>query len=199
MQGCRVASTRADAARNRDAVLRATSALVATAGAHALRVADVAAEAGVGAGTIYRAFGSKSGLLLALLNERERALQDELLRGKPPLGPGAPPAERLLAFALALHELTVVDRDVIVASEQTPTARYRTGAYTAWHAHAALLLEQAGAADPQLAADYLLAPLAAGLYSELLDRRNVKVRRIRDQLRRHIHASIRAQQPSERD
>ncbi len=183
---------RADALRNRDAVLRATSTLLAKVGASALRVADVAAEAGVGAGTIYRAFGSKSGLLLALLDERERALQEALIRGKPPLGPGAPAADRLLAFATALHELTVAERDVIVASERSPLARYRTGAYAAWHAHVSLLLAEAGAPDATLAADFLLAPLAAGLYADLLDRRRIGARRIRDQLRRHVQASLAA-------
>jgi AcrR family transcriptional regulator len=187
-----VAAMRADAVRNRDAVLRATEALLSTVGADALRIADVAAEAGVGAGTIYRAFGSKSGLLLALLDERERSLQEALIRGRPPLGPGAPPAERLLAFMLALHTLTVAERDVLVASEDTPVARYQAGAYGAWHAHAALLLDQAGAADPPLAADFLLAPLGAGLYTHLLDERRISARRIRAQIERHVKQAPRA-------
>jgi AcrR family transcriptional regulator len=185
-----VAGSRADALRNREAVLRATEALVARVGAEALRVADVAAAARVGVGTIYRAFGSKSGLLLAVLDERERSLQETLIRGKPPLGPGAPPRERLLAFVEALHDLTVAEREILVASEHSPTARYSTGAYEAWHTHATLLLGQAGAADPDLAADFLVAPVAGGLYTHLLDRRKLSARRIRDQLRRHVGASL---------
>ena len=68
---------------------------------------DVAAAAGVGKGTLYRRFGDRWTLLRALIEEPERDFQDELIRGEPPLGPGAPPMERLRAFGagqLALLE-----------------------------------------------------------------------------------------------
>src|SRR3954470_281953 len=96
---------RADAQRNRDAVLAAAQRVVDRDGAAALRIGDVAKAAGVGAGTIYRGFGSKRELLLELLGERERALQDAVISGPPPLGPGAEPGDRLVAFLLALHAL----------------------------------------------------------------------------------------------
>jgi AcrR family transcriptional regulator len=51
----------------------------------------VAAEAGVGKGTLFRRFGDRAGLAVALLDERERDLQAAVLSGPPPLGPGAPP------------------------------------------------------------------------------------------------------------
>ena len=79
---------RADAARNRRAVLAAAQALVDRDGAERVRIGDVARRAGVGTGTVYRSFGSKRELLLGLVDDRERELQDELLRGAPPLGPG---------------------------------------------------------------------------------------------------------------
>src|SRR5688500_11090410 len=110
---------RADAVRNRAAILAATEELVAAGGAARLRIAEVARRAGVGPGSVYRAFGSKGDLLLALLDERERVLQEELIRGAAPLGPGAPPAERLEAFVLALHDLHVREREVIVAADST--------------------------------------------------------------------------------
>src|SRR4051812_10763860 len=96
---------RADRSRNRAAVLAAAQKLFAARGPESVRMEDVAAEAGVGVGTVYRGFTDRAGLVRALLDERERRLQDALLRGTPPLGPGAPARERLLAFlaALAAH------------------------------------------------------------------------------------------------
>src|SRR5512142_2083782 len=55
--------------------------------------------AGVGKGTIFRRFGNKAGLAVALLDTRERELQEAILHGPPPLGPGAGSAARLTAFA----------------------------------------------------------------------------------------------------
>ena len=59
---------------------------------------DIAAAAGVGKGTVFRRFGSRAGLMMVLLDEDEKASQQAFLFGPPPLGPDAPPLERLLAF-----------------------------------------------------------------------------------------------------
>src|SRR3954465_14948071 len=93
---------RADRSRNRAAVLAAAQKLFAARGPESVRMEEVAAEAGVGVGTVYRGFTDRAGLGRALLGARERRLQDALLRGAPPLGPGAPARERLLAFLTAL-------------------------------------------------------------------------------------------------
>src|SRR5688500_557745 len=121
---------------------------------------DVARVAGVGKGTLYRRYGDKAALAVALLDEQERALQQELLRGRPPLGPGAPPAERLAAFYAAIVELTEANAELALAAEQG-AARYRTGAYAFWRAHVASLVGAAGRPDPDgTLAEVLLAPLA---------------------------------------
>ena len=52
-------------------------------------MAEVAAAAGVGVGTLYRRFGDRSGLAYALIDERERAFQSAFIEGPSPLGPGA--------------------------------------------------------------------------------------------------------------
>lgn len=181
-----MSSDRADARRNRALVLQATEQLVASEGVDRLRVADVARVAGVGAGTVYRAFGSKAGLLLGLLDERERELQEQVLRGDPPLGPGAPAAERLEAFVTALHQLIVAERAILIASEAgSALSRYRTGAYAAWRTHLVVLLGDLDAsADAEVLADVLLAPLAAALQAHLIDDRNIAVTRVRDAMRR---------------
>jgi AcrR family transcriptional regulator len=151
---------RADAARNRAAVLAAASALFAEQGVAAVSMDQVAAAAGVGKGTLFRRFGDKAGLAAALLDAREAALQEAILRGPPPLGPGAPAADRLAAFADAYLSYLLAHLDLVRMSETAaPGARYRIGAYRFWHRHAAILL--AGTPDPEQAAHALLAPLAA--------------------------------------
>src|SRR4051794_17490432 len=89
---------RADAAKNRELILAAAERLFERRGVDQVSMDQIAHEAGVGKGTLFRRFGARASLARALLDERERRFQDELIRGAPPLGPGAPPAERLVAF-----------------------------------------------------------------------------------------------------
>jgi AcrR family transcriptional regulator len=177
---------RLDAVRNRAAILAAAEQLVARDGPERVRIAEVARSAGVGPGSVYRAFQSKSALLLALLDERERLLQEEILRGDPPLGPGAPADERLIAFVLALHELTVHQRGVLAAAEQGSVhARHCTGAHHAWRLHVTLLLRELRPdTDAEVLAELLLAPLAASVYVYLIDHRSVAPERVRAELKR---------------
>ncbi|MFJ5307022.1 TetR family transcriptional regulator [Streptomyces sp. NPDC088350] len=65
----------------------------------------VAAFAGVGKSTAFRRFGNRAGLLQALLEERSREPRDAVGNGPPPLGPGAPAPERLLASTDAFVRL----------------------------------------------------------------------------------------------
>lgn len=157
-----VVRERADAARNRIRVLAAAERLFAERGVPGVTMDDVAAAAGVGKGTLYRRFGDKGGLAMALLDEQERELQQQLLTGPAPLGPGAPPADRLAAFTAAY--LCFLDRalDLVLLSEtSTPGARFRTGAHGFWRQHCHFLLQESDAQDPGVAADVLLAALSA--------------------------------------
>jgi AcrR family transcriptional regulator len=158
---------RADAARNRAAVLEAAARLFAEQGVEAVSMDQVAAAAGVGKGTLFRRFGDKSGLAAALLDARERVLQEAVLHGPPPLGPGAPADERLAAFLNAYLDYLLEHLALVRMSETaTPGARYRIGAYRFWHHHVAILL--ATAPDPGHAAHALLAALAADHVAALL-------------------------------
>jgi AcrR family transcriptional regulator len=142
---------RADAARNRLRALTAAETLFARHGVDAVTMDDVATAAGVGKGTLYRRFGDKGGLAMALLDERERELQQQIRTGEPPLGPDAPPADRLAAFINAYLELLSRQLDLVLLSETATTgARFRTGAHTLWRAHCRHLLATGGAADPEL-------------------------------------------------
>ncbi|HZE51276.1 MAG TPA: TetR/AcrR family transcriptional regulator [Jatrophihabitantaceae bacterium] len=153
---------RSDAARNRKRVLDAAKKLFDERGVAAVTLDDVVAAAGVGKGTLFRRFGDKAGLAVALLDEQERTLQEEILTGPPPLGPGASPVERLLAFVRA-YVAYVADNTELVAMSQTssPGARLRTGSHRFWRQHCEFLLASADAPDAGLRADILLAGLTA--------------------------------------
>jgi hypothetical protein len=83
---------RSDAARNRRALLDAAAELIAESGPATLTMEGVARRAGVGKGTVFRRFGSRAGLMLALLDHSEHQLQAAFIAGPPPLGPRADPA-----------------------------------------------------------------------------------------------------------
>src|SRR6266545_4434112 len=158
---------RADAARNRRRVLDAAERLFAESGS--VTMEDIARAAGVGRATLYRRFPDPASIAVALLDEHERRLQEQLLRGAPPLGPGAPPAERLAAFYAAMVDL--LDRHLHLALHgETGPARFATGAYGFWRAHVRSLLVAAGHPKPDALVDILLAPLAPELYQFQRDR-----------------------------
>jgi AcrR family transcriptional regulator len=123
----------------------------------------------VGKGTLYRRFGDRGGLALALLNEREAEFQERMLRGPAPLGPGAPPAERLQAFFAALCDLLECHLDLIVDFETASAGgRYRAGFYGVYHRHVSVLLAELNPdADAPTLAHLLLAPFSGDLYLHL--------------------------------
>ncbi|MDX6258791.1 MAG: hypothetical protein QOH84_479 [Kribbellaceae bacterium] len=160
---------RADARRNRLKVLEAAERLFAEQGVKNVSLDAIASAAGVGKGTVFRRFGDRAGLSVALLDEREVELQTKLLSGPPPLGPGAPAVDRVTAFLLAYTELLDRHVELFADSENASDgARYRIGSYHLWHRHIAMLIEEA---RPDLDADYtahfILAPLAADLHHAL--------------------------------
>jgi AcrR family transcriptional regulator len=156
---------RADAARNRSAILCAAQRLVSERGADGVTMDEVACAAGVGKGTLFRRFGDRAGLLRALLDERERAFQEEFIRGCPPLGPGAPVRERLIAFGhRSLDEIEIQGELLAAAEAGAPGLRVLHSVYGARRAHlAALLRDAAPLSDSDYIADVLMGALAAEL------------------------------------
>jgi AcrR family transcriptional regulator len=161
---------RADARRNRQRILEAAAELVEERGIDTVTMDEVAARAGVAKGTVFHRFGNRAGLAQALVDQSERELQEAILEGPPPLGPGAAPEERLVAFLEALLELVVDRLDLLLVSDYDhPGQRFATGAYRGWVWHAALLLREAGLGDmPVGLAHTLLAPIAADLVQHRL-------------------------------
>ena len=160
---------RADAARNRAKILTAARQLFAERGVEHVSMEEVAEAAGVGKGTLFRRFGDRAGLARALLDESEREVQDAVLRGPPPLGPGARASERLRAFFSALVGLLEEHGELLLVSESgRPTARFHTAVYAAWHQHTALLIGEARPeANAPLLAHLLLSTVNAGLFHHL--------------------------------
>jgi AcrR family transcriptional regulator len=171
---------RADAARNRERILCAARRLFQERDPACVSMDDVAEAAGVGKGTLFRRFGSRASLAAAVLSESERALQESFIRGEPPLGPGAPPRERLVAFGEAMLDMLDAHCDLLVSAQVGP-AQFAHPAHDAHRLHVALLLREAdGACDAELLADTLLAALGAELFVYLRDVRGMGLERLKD-------------------
>jgi AcrR family transcriptional regulator len=151
---------RADAARNRRHLLATAREMLAEQGADKLTMDGLAERAGLGKGTVFRRFGTRAGIFAALLDDDERDFQEQVLSGPPPLGPGAPPLDRLIAYGRARIGFLIGHREIaraaldgresVPAGSQTPMSR----------AHIRLLLGQIGlAADLDILATQLTAAL----------------------------------------
>lgn len=155
---------RADAARNRRLLLAVAREIVAESGPAHLTMDLLAERSGLGKGTVFRRFGSRAGIFQAMLDDSERALQQEILTGPPPLGPGAPPAERLVAYGTARirflaqhHEIALARLDGRQANGPRPPLS---------HIHIRVLLREL--ALPGADIDMLAAQLASALEGPLL-------------------------------
>jgi AcrR family transcriptional regulator len=152
---------RADAARNRRLLLATAREIIAGQGADKLTMDGLADRAGLGKGTVFRRFGSRAGIFAALLDDDERDFQEQVLAGPPPLGPGAPPLDRLIAYGRARIDFLIGHLDIargaldgrerVPAGSQTPMSR----------AHIRFLLGQMNldAADLDVLATQLTAAL----------------------------------------
>ncbi|MFB8279903.1 TetR/AcrR family transcriptional regulator [Nocardia colli] len=179
---------RADAARNRAKVLAAAAELFASRDPRTVTMDDIAKAAGVGRGTLYRRYPDTNSIAVALLDEHERALQAQLIGGEPPLGPGAPPAERLAAFYAAMVELLDAHADLVLGAE-IGGARFATGSYGFWFAHVRALLLAGDIREPDALVDPLLAPLGAEIYQQQRSR-GLTSAQIADALRDLAHSIL---------
>ena len=157
---------RADAARNRRLLLATAREIIAEDGVDKLTMDGLAGRAGLGKGTVFRRFGTRSGIFHALLDDDERDFQEQVLFGPPPLGPGAPPLDRLIAYGRARIDFLIGHRQIaraaldgreqIPAGPETPMSR----------AHIRLLLGEINLGTADL--DVLAIQLTAALDGPLL-------------------------------
>jgi AcrR family transcriptional regulator len=174
---------RADAVRNRHAILAATEELLAAHRPRDISIEQVALAAGVGKGTVFHRFGSRMGLMTALMIERAKALTEAVTSGPPPLGPGAPDRERLLAFLDAVIEVVGRNKSLLAelafSGTAEPAATGRDAAvgegtardghrddhpvYRFWHGHISMLIS---AQRPDVDAEMIAHVLLGSLHSE---------------------------------
>jgi AcrR family transcriptional regulator len=162
---------RADAARNRRAILAATEQLLATHRPQDITMEQVAAAAGVGKGTVFHRFGNRMGLMIALMVERAQAREEAVTAGPPPLGEGGTDRDRLLAFLDAI--VGVISRNKSLMAElaytgaappapkqQPADERGKHPVYQFWHGHIrALIAAQRPDADADMIAHLMLGAL----------------------------------------
>lgn len=171
------APERADAARNREVLLEAAQRLVDHCGVDGVTMDAVAHEAGVGKGTVFRRFDSREGLMASLLNRSETAWQASILSGPPPLGPGAEPMERLLAFGGSRLEVNLRHAELIEAAGRAGIRNYAAYSFAATHVRY-LLGELRVGGDIALLATALLAPLEVPILLQQTRTEGMQIERI---------------------
>ncbi|GAA2086050.1 TetR/AcrR family transcriptional regulator [Streptomyces albiaxialis] len=184
--------SRADAVRNREAVLDAAEALFVREGLAQVSMNSVAAAAGVGKGTVFRAFTDRAGLLQALAGRRTAPLQEAAAEGPAPLGPGTPPRERIPALLDAVARAKLDNLSLYVALEETGSSSpYRVPSYGWWHGTLRGELEKL--TDPAHAgflAHALLAAVRADLMTHLAVEEGIPAEEIRERLAAYVESAL---------
>ncbi|MFJ7587671.1 TetR/AcrR family transcriptional regulator [Streptomyces sp. NPDC097617] len=176
---------RKDAVRNRAAVFTAADTLFARCGSpEEVTMADIAAAAGVGKATLFRAFGDRTGLIRALSEARLAPIREAVEQGPEPLGPATPPLERLPALLDAVLCFKLDNRHLALALEGSGAdSPYRTEHYDRWHALVRDLLRSIpGPPDSDFTAHALLAATRADLVAYLAGEKGVPREELRAQL-----------------
>ncbi len=188
-EGSVARSERMDAAANRARILATAERLFAERGVDQVNMADIAEEAEVGKGTLYRRFANKAELCLALMDTQLRAFQDQTLAQlRWQMLAGRPYLEQLREF---LGELVLfVDRHIPLLCEvqragllETNQANSRPHFWQYMTVRGLLnAAVQARELPPNLdtayLADALLAPLMADIFRFQRERRGFPAERI---------------------
>ncbi|ABW13088.1 transcriptional regulator, TetR family [Parafrankia sp. EAN1pec] len=160
-------SERADAARNRAAILAAAADLFDRDGAEQVSMNDIARAAGVGKGTLFRRFGDRTALIEAVLYPRVAAMLTLVEQGPPPLGPGGEPVAALHAYLDSLLDFVWTNRTLIRALEHHgPYAYYANPSSQYWISELARRLT---AVRPGENTDYLTHILFTALRADVVD------------------------------
>ncbi|GAA4715402.1 transcriptional regulator, TetR family [Promicromonospora umidemergens] len=160
---------RADAARNRQRLLATARELLAEDRPGCLTMDRLAERSGLGKGTVFRRFGTRAGIFQALLDDNERALQQEILSGPPPLGPGAPPVDRLVAYGSARIRFLAENQDIARAAVGGRQPGGRRPPMSQIHIRVLLRELDLPGADVDLLAGQLTSALEGPLLLQLFD------------------------------
>ena len=151
----------------RDRVLLAADALFADAHApQAVSMDAIAAAAGVGKGTLFRAFGNRDGLLDALFAAKIEPLRAELERPGSEIGPDTLPADRMVALMNHLLRFKLQNPRLLSARELDGSNLLRAPHYQWVHQLFVGIIEQNGVGSS--AATYTAHILLGALRVELI-------------------------------
>ncbi|MCX5009829.1 TetR/AcrR family transcriptional regulator [Streptomyces sp. NBC_00555] len=178
---------RADALRNREAVLAAADTLFAESSSpHSVSMDDIAAAAGVGKGTLFRRFGDRAGLIGAVIASRLEPLQQAVREAQD--AAGSSPRQRVLDLLDASLRFKIENRHLMSAAEDAGlSSPYQAGHYGWWHEILRAALDQVpGVHDADFTAHALLAAIRADLVAHLIDDRKMTPDSLRASLAAHI-------------
>jgi AcrR family transcriptional regulator len=186
-----VGKERKDARENRVRILAAAKKLMKKRPLDEICMDEVAALAGVGKGTLYRRFADRAALLLALLDEAERELQDLVIAGLG-LPRTATACDRLSALYDAMLSFALDHARVLAAAEASARAgsRFDHPTYQWRHtaiAHGLAELEIAHGEHAGHVADVVLASLSGEVLARAL---SAQPRHDVEQQTRALFASI---------
>ncbi|MEW1913983.1 TetR/AcrR family transcriptional regulator [Kitasatospora sp. NPDC085895] len=174
---------RADALRNREAVLAAADALFAASSSpQAVSMDEIAAAAGVGKGTLFRRFGDRAGLIGAVITSRLEPLRQA--QAKALDAPGSAPRQQVLDLLDAALRFKIENRNLMSAAEDAGlSSPYRAEHYGWWHETLRMALDRVpGVRNTDFTAHALLAAVRADLVAHLIDDQKVTPEEIRSTL-----------------
>ncbi|MFD8419439.1 TetR/AcrR family transcriptional regulator [Streptomyces sp. NPDC059466] len=178
---------RADALRNREAVLAAADALFAASGSpHGVSMDDIAAAAGVGKGTLFRRFGDRAGLIGAVIASRLHPVQEAVREERG--AATSSPRQRVLDLLDASLRFKIENRHLMLAAEDAGlSSPYQAEHYGWWHEALRVALERVpGVRDADFTAHALLAAVRADLVTHLMDDQKMTPEGLRSSLAAHV-------------
>ncbi|MFJ9076456.1 TetR/AcrR family transcriptional regulator [Streptomyces sp. NPDC102278] len=178
---------RADALRNREAVLAAADALFCASGSpQSVSMDDIAAAAGVGKGTLFRRFGDRAGLIGAVIASRMEPLQQAVREAQE--AAGSSPRQRVADLLDASLRFKIENRNLMTAAEDAGlSSPYRAEHYGWWHGVLRTALAQVpGVHDADFTAHALLATIRADLVAHLIDEQGMDAEGLRTSLAAYI-------------
>lgn len=189
---------RADAARNRQAILDAADELFASTDVPAsVSMDDIARVAGVGKGTLFRRFGDRTNLIRQVYAARISPLRAQIESGPPPLGPVTPPPERIGAIIDAIALVKLDNLHLMAALEEGASGAsasfFNSPDYTNVHLLLAELIDQHNKThNGRWIAHVLLGAVRADLIRHLAEVEGMTAKQIRSQLEAFVRSTVSA-------
>lgn len=197
LNGCFVSQVeRADAVRNRQAILEAADQLFASADVPAnVSMDDIAGLAGVGKGTLFRRFGDRTNLIRQVYAARISPLRAQIESGPVPLGPATPPLERVAAIIDAIARIKLDNVHLMAALEGSTSGEsgslFHLPDYNDVHLMLSDLINQhKKTTHARWIAHVLLGSVRADLLRHLAEVEGMTNKQIRSQLRAFVLTTV---------